>query len=56
MAYLAEISGVENQISRSGSGISILKSGNFPRILSPGVEENLMSASDVDQVRSFWII
>ena len=39
MANLAEISGVENRISRSGSGIPIRKCGNFCDILDPGVEK-----------------
>ena len=53
MAFFAEISGVENQIYRSRSGISNLRSRYFPSILSAGVVRNLKSAAGVDQVRSF---
>ena len=37
MAFFAEISGVEKQILRSGSGIFNPRSGYFTRILSAGV-------------------
>ena len=39
IAFLSQISGVENEISTSGSGIPILNSGNFCNLFGPGVEK-----------------
>ena len=56
MAFFAEISGVENQIYRSGSGISNLRSRYFTRILSAGVVRNLKSAAGVGNLKPFLAI